>query len=183
MNNSYGGGGFSQAFLDAINALNQSGILFVASAGNEGGFPDADSDAFPHYPSGYKAPNVVALVATDSNDFLASFSSFGAQSATLGAPGVNILSTTTKTIVGPDFTDGDGNTYSFFSGTSMASPHATGTAALLAAKNPNLTVQQLKSLLIFNGDVVPSLAGKTLTGRRVNAFKSLQALAENEQIG
>ncbi len=179
LNNSYGGGGFSQAFLDAINALNQSGILFVASAGNEGGLPDQDSDVFPHYPSGYKAPNVVALVATDSSDALASFSSFGAQSATLGAPGVNILSTTTKTIVGPDFTDGDGNTYSFFSGTSMASPHATGTAALLAAQNPNLTVQQLKSLLIFNGDLVPSLSGKTLTGRRVNAFKSLQALTEN----
>src|SRR6266700_3111052 len=53
------------------------------------------------------------------------------------------------------------------------------TAALLAAQNPNLTVQQLKSLLIFNGDLVPSLSGKTLTGRRVNAFKSLQALTEN----
>ncbi len=180
LNNSYGGGGFSQAFLDAINALNQSGILFVASDGNAGGLPEQDSDAFPHFPSGYKAPNVVSLVATDSNDFLASFSSFGAQSATLGAPGVNILSTTTKTILMPDFTDGDGNTYSFFSGTSMASPHATGTAALLSAQNPNLTVQQLKSLLIFNGDLIPSLSGKTLTGRRLNVRKSLDALAEND---
>jgi subtilisin family serine protease len=183
VNNSYGGGGFTQAFLDAINALNQSGILFFASDGNEG----LDSDAFPHFPSGYNAPNVVSLVATNSGDLLANFgsgdgfnSNFGAQTATLGAPGVNVLSTTTKTISFPDFTDGDGNTYCFFSGTSMASPHLTGAAALLCAQNPNLTVQQLKSLLIFNGDLLPSLSGKTLTGRRVNVFKSLQALAEND---
>src|SRR6266536_1410026 len=164
LNNSYGGAGFSQASFDAISALNQSGILFVASEGNDG----IDSDANPHYPSGFNVPNVISVTATDSNDLLASFSNFGAQTATIGAPGVSILSTT------------PGNTYSTFSGTSMATPHVVGAAALICAANPNVTLQQLKALLIFNGDVVPALTGKTLTGRRLNVFQSLQALNEND---
>jgi subtilisin family serine protease len=168
LNNSYGGGGFSQSFFDAINALNQSGILFVAAAGNAPDSPEPNNDLVPHYPSGYDAPNVISVAATDSNDALASFSHFGATSVDLGAPGVGILSTTAN------------NTYSFFNGTSMATPHVAGAAALLLAQNPNLTVQKLKSLLIFNGDPVSSLAGKTLTGRRLDVANSFQALAEND---
>jgi len=164
LNNSYGGGGFSQAFLDAITALNQSGILFVASAGNN----SVNSDTIPQYPAGFGSPNVISVAATNSSDSLAGFSNFGPQTVALGAPGVSILSTTPN------------NTYSFFSGTSMASPHVAGAAALLLAQNPNLTVQQLKNLLLFNGDVVSALLDKTRTGRRLNVFSSLQALAEND---
>lgn len=168
LNNSYGGGGFSQSFLDAINGLNQAGILFVAAAGNAPDSPEPNNDLVPHYPGSYDAPNVIGVAATDSNDALASFSHFGATSVHLGAPGVGILSTTAN------------NTYSFFNGTSMATPHVAGAAALLLAQNPNLTVQQLKSLLIFNGDSVASLSGKTLTGRRLNVANSFQTLAEND---
>src|SRR4030095_8729871 len=165
LNNSYGGGAFSQSFLDAINGLNQSGILFVAAAGNSDNNPELDNEIVPHYPGSYDAPNVIAVAATDSSDGLASFSHFGATHVQLGAPGVGILSTTA------------GNTYSFFNGTSMATPHVAGSAALLLAQNPNLTVQQLKSLLIFNGDPVASLSGKTLTGGSLNIGKSFGALA------
>ncbi|HEY8184667.1 MAG TPA: S8 family peptidase, partial [Pyrinomonadaceae bacterium] len=168
LNNSYGGGAFSQSFLDAINGLNQSGILFVAAAGNNDNAPELDNDIVPHYPGSYDAPNVIAVAATDSSDGLASFSHFGATSVQLGAPGVGILSTTAN------------NTYSIFNGTSMATPHVAGAAALLLAQNPKLTVQQLKSLLIFNGDPVSSLAGKTLTGRRLNVANSFVALAQND---
>ena len=168
LNNSYGGGSFSQSFLDAILGLNQSGILFVAAAGNAPDSPEPNNDIVPHYPSSYDAPNVIGVAATDSADALPSFSHYGATSVHLGAPGVGILSTTT------------GNTYSFFNGTSMATPHVAGSAALLLAQNPNLTVQQLKSLLIFNGDPVASLNGKTITGRRLSIANSMQTLAGND---
>lgn len=170
LNNSYGGGGFTNSFLDAINQLNSSGILFVAAAGNTSDDPEPDNDVIAHYPSSYNAPNVIGVANTNSliPDGLSSSSHFGANSVHLGAPGTGILSTT------------PGNTYQFFSGTSMASPQVAGSAALLLAQNPNLTVQQLKNLLLYNGDVVPSLTDKTITGRRVNVFNSFQALAEND---
>ena len=169
LNNSYGGGSFEQSFFDAINSLNQSGILFVAAAGNrDDPSDDGNNELVPHYPSSYPAPNVIAVAATTQSDDLASFSHFGIQSVQIGAPGAGILSTTAN------------NTYTIFNGTSMSTPHVAGAAALLLAANPNLTVQQLKSLLIFNGDLVPSLAGKTLTGRRLNVANSFQAMAEND---
>src|SRR6266568_6374621 len=89
LNASYGGGGYSQAEVDALNALGQSGILFVAAAGNNG----RNTDVQPNYPSGYALSSVISVAATDSNDALASFLNFGTRTVMLGAPGVNILST------------------------------------------------------------------------------------------
>jgi subtilisin family serine protease len=164
LNASYGGGGYSQAAADALNAVGQSGILFVAAAGNDG----ADNDVHPHYPSNYSLSNVISVAATNSTDTLAGFSNFGAHSVMLGAPGVGILSTFPS------------NNYGFLSGTSMATPHVTGAAALLCAANPNLSVNQLRALLSFNGDPIPALQGKSLTERRLNVFKSLQAVNEGD---
>ncbi len=164
LNNSYGGDGYSQAQVDAINALGNSGILFVAAAGNN----TSNTDVFPHYPSSYDLPNVISVAATNNTDQLAAFSNYGASSVFMGAPGQNILSTTPL------------NTYTTFSGTSMATPHIAGAAALLLAKYPNLSVQQLRGLLLFNGDSIHALSTKTLTGRRLNVFSSLQAGAEND---
>jgi subtilisin family serine protease len=162
LNASYGGGGYSQASADALNAVGQSGILFVAAAGNEG----QNNDTSPHYPSSYLLPNVIGVTATDANDN--QFFNYGAHSVLLGAPGIGIWSTL------------PGNTYGFLSGTSMATPHVTGAAALLCAANPNLTVNQLRALLSFNGDSIASLQGKTISGRRLNVFKSLQAISEGD---
>ncbi len=168
LNNSYGGGGFTNSFLDAINALNSSGILFVAAAGNTADDPEPDNEIVPHFPSSYNAPNVIAVANTNQTDNLSSGSHFGAASVHLGAPGTQIRSTVPS------------NQYAFFSGTSMATPHVAGSAALLLAQNPNLTVQQLKNLLILNGDVLGPLVDKTVTGRRLNIAKSFAALAEND---
>jgi subtilisin family serine protease len=162
INASYGGGGYSQAAADAINALGQSGILFVAAAGND----STNNDEAPHYPSGYSLPNVIAVTGTTQSD--AQIYNYGLRSVLMGAPATSILSTT------------PGGTYQAFSGTSMATPHVAGAAALLLAQNPNLTVSQLRALLSFNGDSLASLQGKTLTGRKLNVFKSFQANNEND---
>lgn len=169
LNNSWGpdrrlGNGLSLALRDAITSVGQSGILFVASAGNDA----IDNDVDPAYPGSFDLSNLISVAATDRLDALTGFSDFGASTITMGAPGSGILSTTI------------GNTYSSMSGTSMSAPHVSGAAALLLAANPNLSMQQLKSLLIFNGDPLASLAGKTLTGRRLNVGSSLQALNEND---
>ncbi|MEE9613085.1 MAG: S8 family serine peptidase, partial [Desulfatiglandales bacterium] len=153
-NNSWGGGGFSQALKDAIEA---SGILFVAAAGNASN----DNDAGPHYPSSYDSANILAVASTDRNENLSSFSSFGLESVDIGAPGSSILSTT------------PGNTYSVFSGTSMATPHTSGVTALTLAQNPGLSFQELKTRIMLSTNPVPALDGKTVTGGRLNAHTAL----------
>ena len=185
INASFGGGAFSQAFLDAVNGLNTSGVLVVAAAGNiDDGTREPNNDLVPHYPSSFNAPNVIAVAATNQSDALASFSHFGATTVDLGAPGTSVLSTTphcsSPLNCQPDFTDASGDTYTFFSGTSMSTPHVSGSAALLWAQNPNLTVQQVKNLLLLGGDVVPAMINKTLSGRRLNIGGSMQSLLEND---
>jgi subtilisin family serine protease len=157
LNNSWGGGGYSQALYDAIDALGDAGVLFVAAAGNNG----ANNDNVANYPSNYDLPNIVAVAATDNRDLLAGFSNFGEEQVDLGAPGVNITSTL------------PGNTYGSYSGTSMASPHVAGVAALLLAQQGSLTTIQLKNRLVFCGDLVPALENTTFSGRRLNAAASL----------
>jgi len=159
-NNSWGGGAFSQALFDAIAAAQTAGHLFVAAAGNAG----ANTDASPSYPASYDLDNIVSVAATDDNDALATFSNFGATTVDLGAPGVSILSTTPA------------NTYSSFSGTSMASPHAAGVAALVLAEDPTLDLVGLKAVLMDNVDLIPALAGITVTGGRLNAANALDGL-------
>lgn len=150
-NNSYGGGPFSQAEMNAIQA---SKALFVAAAGNDG----LNNDTTPAYPASYPLDNIISVAATDHNDVLAIFSNFGT-TVDLAAPGVGIASTLPN------------NSYALYDGTSMATPHVTGVAALLLASNPNLTINELKMLLLDGVDLVPGLP--VLTQGRLNAFTSL----------
>ena len=192
INASFGSNEFIQAFQDVINQLNASGILFVSAAGNtDNGQLEPNNNLIPTYPTDYNAPNIISVASTDASDNLAGDSHFGRSTVDIGAPGVNILSTTPPCAnpVGlnppcqPTLPSGFGptdDTYSFISGTSMAAPHVSGAAALLWSHNPNLTVQQVKNLLLLNGDVVPALVDKTLTGRRLNISKSFAALQQTD---
>ena len=158
LSNSWGGGGFSQSLLDEINKANTNNMLFVAAAGNSG----SNNDTTPSYPASYNAPNVVAVAATDNKDQLASFSNYGASSVHLGAPGVNVLSTTI------------GNTYQMFSGTSMATPHVSGAAALILSKC-SLDTAGIKSNLLNNVDKIASLSLITVTNGRLNVNSAIRA--------
>ncbi len=161
-NNSWGGGGFSQSLLDAIKRADASGHLFVAAAGNGGadGVGD-DNDTTPNYPSNYDSPNIISVAATNNQDALASFSNYGASTVDLAAPGVSILSTLPR------------NTYGSYSGTSMATPHVTGVAALLKSKDPSADDAQLKARILDYAEKKANLQGKTATGGRLNAQASL----------
>ena len=155
-NNSWGGGEFSQAMFDAIDAHRQRGILFIAAAGNS----SLDNDFTPFYPASYYLPNVIAVAATTRTDAQAWFSNYGRRTVHLGAPGDQILSTTR------------GNTYSIFSGTSMATPHVTGVAALLKAQDPGRDWKAIRNLLLAGGETIPSMT-TTITQKRLNARGAL----------
>lgn len=166
-NNSWGGGGRSQALEDAIAWADAGGQTFLAAAGNGGGDSVGDdNDAGPHYPSSYDVPNVVAVAATDDRDRLAPFSNFGATSVDLAAPGVGVLSTL------------PGNSYGRFSGTSTATPHVAGVAALIKSQQPGLDDAEVRARLLRFVDEQASLQGKVATNGRVNALRSVTENAD-----
>jgi subtilisin family serine protease len=152
-NNSWGGGGYSSSLYNAINNARLAGHLFIAAAGNNG----TNNDLAPFYPASYNLDNVIAVAAIDSVDAKASFSNYGATSVDLGAPGVSILSTTPN------------NTYSYYNGTSMATPHVTGVVALVYALHPDWTYAQVRSQILNTVRKVSSMNGKTVTGGVLDA--------------
>jgi len=151
-NNSWGGGGFSQALKDAITRANTANILFIAAAGNSG----TDNDTTASYPANYDVANVISVAAITNTGALASFSQYGATTVDIGAPGVGVWSTTAF------------NTYSSYNGTSMATPHVTGGAALYAASNPGASAATIKAAILNSAVPTASLTGKTVTGGRLN---------------
>lgn len=162
-NNSWGGGGFSQALLDAINRGGNANILFIAAAGNGGSDGVGDNnDSKANYPSNYQCTAngaydcVIAVAAITSTGAKASYSNYGAATVDIGAPGSGVISTTAY------------NTYSSYSGTSMATPHVTGAAALYASTHPDASAAEIRNAILSSTVATPSLAGKTVTGGRLN---------------
>jgi subtilisin family serine protease len=159
LSNSWGGGGYSQALYDAIKAARDAGVLFVAAAGNDG----MNTDLNPGYPSTYDLDNIISVGASDSYDGAAWFSNFGKAGVDLFAPGVSILSST------------PGNTYSSYSGTSMATPHVSGVAALIWARYPTSSWWKIKAAVLNGVDFPAAFADLSMTGGRLNLQKSLLA--------
>jgi subtilisin family serine protease len=174
-NNSWGGADFSQAMDDAIRRSADAGMLFVAAAGNGDainhiGF-DVDAPGAGFYPASQTAPSVISVAATDSRDRLASFSNFGAEGVDLAAPGVNVVS---------EIRDGG---YQYFSGTSMATPLVTGVAAMAWTLKPDATWQEVRDAIFAGVDKLSGLAGKMVTGGRLNAISTLRHLLPTAVVG
>jgi subtilisin family serine protease len=183
MSNSWGGGGFSASMEDAIKYANDKGALFVAAAGNDG----TNNDQSPEYPSNYDIPNVVAVAASDHSDNLAIWgggggggdcgfacsnamaavpgSNYGKTTVDIAAPGKNILSSI------------PGNSYTLLSGTSMATPHIAGAAALLLAVNPGLTIAEQKAALFDTVDKLDDFTNKVASGGRLNLAAAVASVA------
>lgn len=156
LSNSWGGGGYSETLKQAIERSHAAGTLFVAAAGNESN----NNDANPTYPATYDVPNVLSVAAVDNRGQIASFSNYGKTKVHVGAPGVNIYSSIIK------------GGYDSWSGTSMATPHVSGMAVLLASNEPNLSNVEMKQRIIATSKPVPGLRGKA-RGGMVNAYAML----------
>ena len=158
-NNSWGGGGFSQGLQDAIERANQAGILFVAAAGNSG----ANNDTTASYPSNYPNANIIAVAALTSTGALASYSQYGATTVDICAPGSAVTSTVPRSSKGKVISG-----YASYSGTSMATPHVAGAAALYASARPGSTAAQIKAAILGSATPTASCNGKVVTNGRLN---------------
>lgn len=152
---SWGGTYNSAALKTAIESFPD--MVNVAAAGNDG----SDNDVSPHFPSNYNSANMISVASTTSSDAKSGFSNWGLVSVDLGAPGSSIKSTVL------------GTGYGLKSGTSMATPHVSGAAALVLSKNPGLSVAEVKSILLNSGDDNAAMAGRTVSGKRLNVASAL----------
>jgi subtilisin family serine protease len=161
INASYGSSYFSQTEFEAIRSLRDHGVLFVAAAGNNG----QDNASAPSYPASFDLYNIISVAAVDRSDNLASFSNFGKTRVHLGAPGVTIFSCWT----------GSDSAYNTIDGTSMATPHVVGSAALVLSQYPAATLTELRRRILDGAVPIPSLTNTTVTGGRLNVYNSLVA--------
>ncbi|CAB4334107.1 MAG: S8 family serine peptidase [Actinobacteria bacterium] len=163
INNSWGGGGFSGAMWNSINAAGDAGILFVAAAGNDG----LDNDTTASYPANYDCSTdymdqprgwdcLVSVAAIDSTGSLAGWSNYGQFKVDIGAPGVGITSTVPN------------NAYDMKSGTSMATPHVTGAIALCASMNSQNSASTIRKILLDTAAATSSLTDNVFTNGRLD---------------
>lgn len=176
LSNSWGGEGpvndpsnENKILVDVINYAKSKNVLFVAAAGNgrKGVGYNLDNDANPVFPGAYQIDNIVTVAALDADDNLGTFSNWGSKLVHIGAPGVVVYSTT----VGSHYSDTVIDKYGFkatWDGTSMATPHVAGAAALWWSAHPNASYLEVKNALLTSVKKINALANKTVTGGKLD---------------
>jgi subtilisin family serine protease len=178
LSNSWGGEEPSeedQELLKTLKWAQSQGALLVFAAGNGRdniGYNN-DTDSKPTIPASFDLDGILSVAAIDSKDRLGPFSNFGVKSVDLAAPGVKILSTVPK--------NGYEDTITLFgmplgewSGTSMATPHVAGAAALILSKYPDLSSLDLKKILMDSVRPVAKLTKKVGAGGTMDLAKALE---------
>ncbi|MEW6210824.1 MAG: S8 family peptidase [Acidobacteriota bacterium] len=163
INASWYAAGETKALRDAIIAAGNAGILFVCAAANGGADNVGDDlDQTKLYPPSWTdIPSLMSVASVDSADRLAASSNYGRSTVSVAAPGVLILSTL------------PGSNYGYMSGTSMATPHVSGIAALLASESSRLSPAQIKERIIETAQPSLALIGKVAASGRANAYSAL----------
>jgi subtilisin family serine protease len=155
--NSWGGGGFSQGLKDAIDRAGAADILFIAAAGNGG----QNMELSNSYPAGYDSANIISVANIISSGALSGSSNYGVTRVDLGAPGTAVWSTVPGRFRFQ-------SKYASYLGTSMATPHVSGAAALYKSLHPAATAAEVKAAILAATIPTASLAGRTVTGGRLD---------------
>jgi subtilisin family serine protease len=164
---------FSATLNTEFNACQSAGILLSICAGNQG----VNNDNTPNYPSCYQHTNIIAVGNHDRTDvrWAGGFnpSNYGLTNVDLFAPGTDILSPVL------------GTGYSFYTGTSQATPFVTAMAAAIKYLNPDWSAAQIKSSILSSVITRPSYSGVCVTGGRLNAVtclaSAIRAQPENDR--
>lgn len=148
-----------------LQQISDAGVLIVTAAGNGDSYGvGVNMDIYPAYPSAYNFANQLNVAATTSDDYLISFSNYGARTVHVAAPGVAIYSTI------------PGNRIQSLSGTSMAAPMVSGAAALIWSAIPTATANQVKEAILRSVDVVPGRQVEVSSRGRINVSKAYSEL-------
>ena len=167
MSNSWGDYENSQALEDAIKAIQEKNILFVAAAGND----SLDNDGTRKlYPASYTLENIISVASSTDDDSRSFFSHWGKTSVDIAAPGSHVYSSVA------------GGKYEYFDGTSMATPHVAGAAALLLSIDKKLTYKEIADALFENVDKIDSWKDKIATAGRLNIFNAAKYILERKRV-
>lgn len=165
-NCSFGSKDFSQTEYDVIKSSN---ALFMCSAGNgDINQIGLDNDGLvKNYPASFDLPNIISVSSIDKNGYLSTFSNYGVVSVDIAAPGGSIYSTVP-------------GGYGYKSGTSMATPHVTGVAALVLSEDMNLSPIEVKNRILKSTHKLPKLKNKIVTGAIVDAFGAMNLTRQTD---
>ncbi len=165
INMSLGGSLNSRTLQNAVNYAWNKGVVLACAAGN-------NCNSVKSYPAAYT--NCIAVAATDQNDLKASFSSYGSKWVDVAAPGVGILSTMPNSSVYLNTTYGYYQNYDALNGTSMATPHVAGLAALVWATGKCGTASCVRGRIESNADKITG-TGTYWSKGRINDYKAVSA--------